>query len=311
MRFFLSIIASNLIFAGLIPSFAAAQCPGAFAVEVLGSGGPRADDGRASAGYIIWADGEAKFLIDAGGGVFLRFAEAGAKVTDLNGIFISHFHADHSGDLVTILKSGFFERRPTPLAIAGPSGGAVFPGLNDWLKANFDPEHGAYRYLSGYLTGSGGLPKLETTEVDASKDEAIHVYKDENFSVMAIPVVHGPVPALGFAVTGKNASVIFAGDQGIETEFFDAALEGSKPDILIAHHAIPEADGGQPIGLHRPPSSIGKMAATLGARKLVLSHNMVRALDELDEGIAAISKNYDGPVDVAEDHSCYTVGAAD
>ncbi|MFQ5563616.1 MAG: MBL fold metallo-hydrolase [Parvularculaceae bacterium] len=286
---------------------AAAECQGAFAVEILGSGGPRADDGRAGAGYLVWADGEAKFLIDAGGGVFLRFAEVGAKVGDLDGIFISHFHADHAGDLVPILKSGFFERRREPLAIAGPSGGAFFPGLMDWLSATFDAERGAWRYLSGYLNGRGGLPKLEPTEVDVGDDKAAVVYEDKKFTVTALPVVHGPVPALGFVVKRAGVEAVFAGDQGIESEFFDSALKDSRPDLLIAHHAIPEADGGQPILLHRPPSSIGQMAASLGAKKLVLSHNMLRALNEIDKGRAAIAEHYDGPVDVAEDHTCYAM----
>ena len=42
------------------------------AVQVLGSGGPIADDGRASTAYLVWVDGSARILIDAGGGAFLR-----------------------------------------------------------------------------------------------------------------------------------------------------------------------------------------------------------------------------------------------
>ena len=38
---------------------------GGVALQILGSGGPIADDGRASTAYIIWADGRSKILIDA------------------------------------------------------------------------------------------------------------------------------------------------------------------------------------------------------------------------------------------------------
>jgi ribonuclease BN (tRNA processing enzyme) len=51
---------------------------------VLGSGGPIADDGRASTGYIVWVNGETKILIDAGGGTFLCFGEAAASFEDLD-----------------------------------------------------------------------------------------------------------------------------------------------------------------------------------------------------------------------------------
>ncbi|MEK6194366.1 MAG: MBL fold metallo-hydrolase, partial [Deltaproteobacteria bacterium] len=78
------------------------------ALQVLGSGGPIADDGRASSGYLVWVDGRSRFLVDAGGGVFLRFGEAGARFEDLEHISISHFHTDHSTDLVALLKSGYF-----------------------------------------------------------------------------------------------------------------------------------------------------------------------------------------------------------
>ena len=63
----------------------APECPPAegVALQVLGSGGPIADDGRASSGYIVWVDGKSRVLVDAGGGTFLRFGEADANFVDL------------------------------------------------------------------------------------------------------------------------------------------------------------------------------------------------------------------------------------
>ena len=48
-------------------------------LQILGSGGPEFSQ-RASSSYIIWVDGKAKVLVDAGGGAFLRFSESGAKI---------------------------------------------------------------------------------------------------------------------------------------------------------------------------------------------------------------------------------------
>ena len=70
-------------------------------LQVLGSGGPIADDARASSSYLVWVDGESRVLVDAGGGAFVRFGEAGAKFSELDIIAISHFHTDHSADLIT------------------------------------------------------------------------------------------------------------------------------------------------------------------------------------------------------------------
>jgi len=303
----LIIIASRtLLGVGLVSAPALAECPGRFAVEVLGSGGPLADDNRASSGYLVWIDGEARLLIDAGGGVFLRFGEAGATLTDLDGVLLSHFHADHVADLVAILKSGFFEGRTAPLPIVGPSGNEFFPGLNAFLSANFNAETGAYRYLAGYLGGESGLPRLVPVEIDARVEETTAVIESDRLKVVAIPVNHGDVPALAFAVTVDGETAVFAGDQSLFSTYFEEVLDGAGPALLIAHHAISEAKG-QPRGLHRAPTSIGEMAARLKAKRLIFSHNMKRALAALPAGMAAIRKSYDGPVDVATDHACYTV----
>lgn len=305
MRRWSRIWTAGIAVAGFVSTNAYAACPGRFAVEILGSGGPLADDDRASAGYLVWIDGDARLLIDAGGGTFLRFAESGAKVASLDGILISHFHADHASDLPAILKSGSFENRETDLIIAGPSGNEYFPGLNAFLGATFDPKTGAYRYLGGYLSGDG-LRKLARAEIDVSVNSMKTVIDTAPLEARSIPANHGDVPALAFSVKVDGAVAVFAGDQSRFSDYFDEALKGAEPDLLIAHHAIREGPG-QPRGLHRAPSSIGEMAGALKAKRLVLSHNMKRALDDYGNGFTAIRANYDGPVEIGEDHVCYSL----
>ena len=294
------------IAAGVLSAFpAVAACPGRFAVEILGSGGPIADDDRAASSYLVWTKGEARLLVDAGGGAFLRYGEAGAAFEDLDAILISHFDADHAGDLPEILKSGSFSKRTDPLLIAGPSGNAYFPGLAAFMKALFDPDAGAFRYLGALYSGSGGRPALTLAEIDA-EGGLQPVRDDGEIRVEAIAVNHGDVPALAYKVSAAGEAAIFAGDQSLFSEAFEAAFEGDAPALLIAHHAISEARG-QPRGLHRSPSSIGEMAQAIGARELVLSHNMARALEARREGLAAIRKAYSGKVSIADDGACRTI----
>jgi Metallo-beta-lactamase superfamily len=68
------------------------------AVQVLGSGRPELQDKRASSSYLVWQEGQARVLVDAGGGSALRFGESGAKMSQLDVILFSHFHVDHSAD---------------------------------------------------------------------------------------------------------------------------------------------------------------------------------------------------------------------
>ena len=153
-----------------IPLNAHAVCPSRIAVQVLGSGGPDSNDARAGSGYLLWVDGEARLLVDAGGGVFLRFGQAKARFESLDAIAITHLHADHVSDLPALLKSGFFGDRKRPLPIIGPSGGDAFPGMKEFMRALFDPERGAFRYLSGDLDGSGGMVRADIVEFDAPAD---------------------------------------------------------------------------------------------------------------------------------------------
>jgi ribonuclease BN (tRNA processing enzyme) len=288
--------------AGLLPGAALATCSSQLAVQVLGSGGPDATDARASAGYVLWIDGQARLLVDAGGGIFLRFGEAKAKFETLDAIAITHLHADHVTDLAAILKSGFFSERTRSLPIIGPSGGAAFPGMSEYMRILFDPEHGAYRYLSGYLDGSGGLVKVDVTEIKTQPPKSEVVFKNDQFEVTSVGVTHGPVPALGFLVKAQGRRVAFSGDQNGDNPQFATLIKGA--DILIMDHAVPEQTDDVSGHLHARPTEIGKLAAEAGVGKLVLSHNMARSLRHLDENLALIREHYNGPIIVAEDLMC-------
>src|ERR1700729_816176 len=73
------------------------------ALQVLGSGGPELQDKRASSSYLIWQDGQARVLVDTGGGSALRFGESGAKMSQLEVILFTHFHIDHSADFPSLI----------------------------------------------------------------------------------------------------------------------------------------------------------------------------------------------------------------
>ncbi|MGD8570008.1 MAG: MBL fold metallo-hydrolase [Gammaproteobacteria bacterium] len=90
---------------------------GDLSVMVLGSGGPLATtSGRASAGYLIFVDGQPKILMDCGGGTYLRLGQSGANIKDLDIILLSHLHIDHMGDLDAIVKDMYFQNRVANVA---------------------------------------------------------------------------------------------------------------------------------------------------------------------------------------------------
>jgi ribonuclease BN (tRNA processing enzyme) len=276
-------------------------------LQILGSGGPIADDGRASAGYIVWIDGESRVMIDAGGGTFLRFGESGAKFASLDFIGLSHFHTDHSADLPALLKSGYFSDRQRSLVVAGPGPSTPFPGLNTYLDSMLGKPDGAYAYLSGYLDGTGGLARIEPFEIEKDNSAAVTVLGDDNGAVQikAQHVPHGIVPALAFRLRIGGASIVFASDQNGDDPAFVEFAKGAS--LLVMHMVVPEGVSGAGRKLHAPPSVIGSIAQDAGVDTLVLSHLMARSLKNLDKNVEIVKANYDGHVIVANDLDCITL----
>jgi ribonuclease BN (tRNA processing enzyme) len=275
------------------------------ALQVLGSGGPIADDERASTAYLVWVEGKSRFLVDAGGGAFLRFGEAGARFEDLDHVAISHFHTDHSTDLVALLKSGYFSRRVKPLSISGPAQGGEYPGLNGYLDRLLNPDDGAYAYLDGYLDGSEDLVLLESKELDSREHKSIPVYSDpaRDIEISSLGVPHGPVPTMAYRIRVGKKNIVFSGDQNGGSRAFIRFAHGA--DILVMHMPVPENISGAGRNLHAPPSIIGNIAAETGAGKLVLSHFMARSLKNMEENLRVIRSRYDGSLAVANDLDCF------
>src|SRR6185295_3714615 len=125
------------------------------AIQILGSGGPRVNRDRASSSYLLWIDSQARILVDMGGGAFLRFGQAQAKLSDLSLVAISHLHPDHTSDLPALLWLSH-QTRKDPLPIAGPSGNDVAPSFPMFLSRLFDEKNGAFQVLGPTLGATQG-----------------------------------------------------------------------------------------------------------------------------------------------------------
>jgi ribonuclease BN (tRNA processing enzyme) len=300
-----ALMLAGTFLAGSNAAFPADQCNGGsgVALQVLGSGGPIADDGRSSAAYIVWVGGESKIMVDVGGGAFLRFGEAGARFDELEHIAVSHFHTDHSADLVTLLKTGYFSDRERGLGISGPGRGGPFPSLKAYLESLVGVD-GAYAYLSGYLDGSGGLVKLTPVEIDPARRAPVAVVgsPSDSIEITAVGVPHGIVPTIAYRVRVADTDIVFASDQnGNAPEFAEFARDA---DVLVMHMVVPEGVTGAGRALHAPPSRIGEIAGESGAATLVLSHFMARSLEDIDGNVALVRRHFDGDIVLAEDLLC-------
>lgn len=273
-------------------------------VQVLGSGGPMADDDRASTGYVVWVEGRARLLIDAGGGVFVRWGESGARVEDLDALLVTHLHVDHTADLPALLKSASFGSRNRPLPLIGPTGADRFPGIDSWTLSTF-AEGGAYGYLAGYVDGSGQPFVLEVTELDTEAPAPATAFENDRLRVDAVGVPHGIVPSLGYVVTVGDRRIGFASDQRADDARFAQLAEGV--DVLVAHYAIGIDASREARQLHATPAALGRLASEVDAGRLVLSHHMARSLRDRRRNLAEIGERYEGPLSFADDLQCIPV----
>ena len=102
-----SLTTGLLLFLAASSNAFAQSCTGnPVAVQVLGSGAPGFVKDRANTSYLLWIRNEAKILVDAGGGSYVRFGQSQAKFGDLSMVLVSHLHPDHVSDLPGVFWSG-------------------------------------------------------------------------------------------------------------------------------------------------------------------------------------------------------------
>lgn len=314
-------------------------------VMVLGSGGPvAAATGRASAGYLIFIDGEPRILMDAGGGTYQRLAASGTNVKDIEAVVLSHLHIDHTGDLSPIIKTVYFHNRgfnlangtfppgrTAPIEIFGPGANGVkfpplpgldptvtqYPATSEYIAGHYDLHMGLERYLHIFARAiSGGIFNYSVNDVSPDTGLPVReIYNRDGLAVKAVGVVHGPVPALAFRIEYRGKSIVYSGDTSSKTGNMIALADGA--DLLIYDTAITDTLPEGPndavfFALHTTPSRIGQVAAAAGAKRLLLSHITPVTESRLKEVKHLIrAQGYRGRIGVAEDLEVINLRADD
>jgi ribonuclease BN (tRNA processing enzyme) len=219
-------------------------------IIILGSGTSVPLAERASPSVAIFIDDQF-LLMDIGPGTVRQLTIAGLKHEDIDYVCISHFHPDHTADLIHFI---FATRYPPvlsmrkPFTIIGPKGFDQFLTL---LKRPY----GNWLDLPADLME---IEELNTGEKD--KKEFDH------FRIISAPLNHTP-DSIGLRIEDNSGrSVVCSGDTGYCDEIVDLARDA---DLLILESSFPD---GQEIEGHLTPSQAGDIATRSGARRLLLTH---------------------------------------
>lgn len=219
-------------------------------LTILGSGTSIPLSYRGSPSIMLNIDGDI-LLLDMGPGTLRQLARTGIDNSSINHVLLSHFHPDHTADLVHLL---FVTRNPVvfskrkPFVISGSTG----------LKTLISTLQQAYpRWLEipDDKMAIEEFSNLESTETRYGK-----------YHVSTCPIEHTE-SSLAYRIEDKSGkNIVYAGDTG----FYEGLSSFAKGcDLLILECSLPE---GKNTEGHLTPRQAGHLASLSGVKKLLLVH---------------------------------------
>lgn len=293
-----------LLFCSSSPLLAEASAP-SLELLVLGSGGPGAA-GRAASSYLVYVDGVARVLVDAGPGSFARLGESRASLSKTDLVLLTHLHIDHVGELPGLFKARAVSGSgPIVFNVWGPGGSpghgqdAYFPSTQQLMQLLFGRK-GAFAYLSDFAAPLS----IRAHDIAAPAANGIpeQLFKEGDLLVRAVAGHHGDAPAVIYRIDHGGKSVTFSGD--IDAAGLSALRGIAKDtDLLVFNSVVLDPPDSRAIlyTLHTPPLAIGQLAKAAGVRALLLSHLSPAVDTERDAVVKSIRQNYPGSVTFADD----------
>jgi ribonuclease BN (tRNA processing enzyme) len=263
--------------------------------------------GRGGISSALVVDGRV-FVIDCGRGSPSSFVNLGLDFTRLEAVFLTHLHADHTGDLTGMLlypwgvRSGDDGPLP-PIRVYGPSRLDTLPSGGDGFVrvTTIHPERPApgttdlvghvlagYAYhlnvmpLDAQMPDAGALVRaidIPTPAKQGTAEVPFTVLDDPDVYVRGVAVTHGhAVPAFAYRFDTGSGSVVFSGDTTVNEDLI-ALARGA--DILVhcvadldylERHGFTGAALERMRGLHTDVSEVGTVAQRACVKELILTH---------------------------------------
>lgn len=239
---------------------------------ILGAGTGIPIPGYSPAGHLVQIR-DTPILFDIGPGTLPRLAAAGVDYRELDTIFITHHHPDHTLDLVTLFQAydstpGWARR--DPLRLVGGRGTALF-----------------YKQLmTAYPDISPTTYHLDLIEMEQDR----LVFQD--WTVSAALTGHTP-NSLGYRLEAEGKSIVFSGDATLTAGLAKLA---DQADIFICECSFPGVEASSD---HLAAGQVGWLAQKAGVKRLILVHLYppAREVDLLSQ----IGKEFGGQAEIATD----------
>ncbi|MEU0807930.1 MBL fold metallo-hydrolase [Streptomyces sp. NPDC005970] len=249
-------------------------------LTVLGCATPYPSVDNPCSGYLV-SSGDTRIWVDAGTGT-LGPLQRHVRLDELDAIWISHLHADHSADLLTAYYGALFAdiQLAAPIPLYGP------PGIAD--------------RLAHFLTNTSERSPVESAfAIDELHDG--HQVRVGALTLTSRAVAHG-IPAFALRAEAEGRSLVYSGDTA-PCAGLTSLAEGCDVLLCEAESAERPSTGEQ---VHHTPEDTGDTARAAGAGRLIVTH--VGRFLTPQQAVARASARFPGPVDYAEPGATFVVG---
>jgi ribonuclease BN (tRNA processing enzyme) len=232
-------------------------------LTVLGCSGTYPGVGGACSGYLVRSPG-ASLVVDLGAGTLANLQHHLA-IGDIDAVVLSHVHPDHWLDLPVLRNAMRY--------VLGVEGLPVYGTAETWLMAEV---------IIGELPPTLRWHSIDESSVVEVGDQVVRFSRTDH-----------PVETLAVRVDAGGRSLLYSADTG---PGWDPGVAGADVDLMVCEASLPPEHEGRVQ--HLSARQAGKLARTLGAGRLVVTHVVpgVEPATQLDLARQA----FGGPVELAQ-----------
>jgi ribonuclease BN (tRNA processing enzyme) len=244
-------------------------------ITVVGSGTVVPRLKRRQSCVVVRAGGQ-MLVFDLGSGAVRGMLRSGLDPLAVDRIFFTHFHPDHTVDVVPLLFAinyGAPEKRTLPLYVTGPETflrfwSSVMEVWGKWMAGD-------------HATLLSELPKECPSPIDLAACR-----------LSWAPAEHRS-ESIAYRLDAASGAFVYTGD----TEYSQSVIELARgADTLLIECSFPDE---VPVPGHLTPSGVARIAREAGVRRVVLTH-IYPAMEDKDL-VTEVGRSFEGEILVAVD----------
>jgi ribonuclease BN (tRNA processing enzyme) len=239
-------------------------------LTVLGCSGTYPGNGGACSGYLVRSPG-ASLVIDLGAGTLANL-QRHVALGEIDAVVLSHVHPDHWLDLPVLRNAMRY--------VLGIGGLPVYGTAETWLMAEV---------IIGELPPTILWHNIDESSVIEVGDQVVRFSRTDH-----------PVETLAVRVDAAGRSLLYSADTG--AAWFPGET-GADVDLMLCEASLEAEHEGRVQ--HLSARQAGKLARTLGAGRLVVTHVVPGVDPEAQLDIAG--QAFGGPVELAAADRSYQV----